>query len=353
MTPHEPAAEAPSPAAPLGVPAGAPHVAGAHDLGPLTAGGSVELAVIERGGVIESRHLGAAAVVDASGRILRAVGDVHATIWPRSTLKPLQSIAVLGTGARFADDELVLATASHCGSPAHLAVVERMLAADGRDASALQCPAQWPLGGRERAELLARGAGPSRLTMNCSGKHAGFLRGSDALGAESAGYLSPEHPLQRRIVETIEAWTGEPVRATSVDGCGAPLHATSLAALARGIARVAQGGTPESARLMRAVAAEPWAIDGPGRANTIAIERLGVIAKIGAEGLVVIGHPSGAAVAVKVLDGSMRATTPVALALLVAEGLVDAAAADAVLSELVEPVLGGDQVVGGLHVAVR
>ncbi len=349
MSPGGAAPGGPGAAPPAAV--GAPLSAGGA--GALTAGGSVELAVIERGGVIESRHLGAAAVVDASGRILRSVGDVHATVWPRSTLKPLQTLAVLGTGARFADDELVLATASHCGSPAHLAVVERMLAADGRDASALQCPAQWPLGARERAERRAAGLGPARITMNCSGKHAGFLRASDALGADAASYLSPEHPLQRRIVETIEAWTGEPVRTRSVDGCGAPLHATSLAALARGIARVASGETADAARLMHAVAAEPWAIDGPGRANTLAIERLGVIAKIGAEGLVVIGHPSGAAVAVKVLDGSMRATTPVALALLVAEGLIEASAADAVLRATVEPVLGGDEVVGGLHVTVH
>ncbi|WP_235451446.1 asparaginase [Yonghaparkia sp. Root332] len=320
--------------------------------GALTAAGSVELAVIERSGLVESRHVGAAALVDAEGRVLRAVGDIRATVYPRSTLKPLQSIAVLGTGARFADDELVLATASHCGSPAHVAVVERMLAADGRDASALQCPAQWPLGAGARADRRAAGLGPSRTTMNCSGKHAGFLRASDALGADAATYLDPAHPLQQRIRSTIEEWTGEPVRHSSIDGCAAPLHATSLAALARGIARVSAGSTPDAARLMRAIAAEPWAIDGPGRANTLAIERLGVLAKIGAEGLVVIGTRSGVAVAVKVLDGSMRATTPVALALLVDEGLVDADAAAEVLAAIVEPVLGGDEVVGALRVTL-
>nr|WP_182490105.1 asparaginase [Microcella alkalica] len=318
----------------------------------MTAAGSVELAVIERSGLIESRHLGAAAVVNADGRVLRAIGDVHATIYPRSTLKPLQSIAVLGTGALFADDELALATASHCGSLAHIAVVERMLAADGRDASALQCPAQWPLGTRERAERLASDLGPAREAMNCSGKHAGFLRASDALGADPATYLDPEHPVQQRIRSTIEEWTGDAGRRTSIDGCGAPLHATSLAALARGIARVASGRTPDAARLMQAVAAEPWAIDGHGRANTLAIERLGVLAKIGAEGLVVIGSPSGAAVAVKVLDGSMRATTPVALALLLAEGLVDPDAVAELLDDIAEPVLGGEEPVGALRVTL-
>jgi L-asparaginase II len=318
----------------------------------LTVDGSAELAVIVRSGVIESRHVGAAAIVDADGRIVRAVGDIRATIYPRSTLKPLQAIAMLSTGATFADVELVLSAASHCGSPEHVAVVERMLAADGRDASALQCPEQWPLGSRARADRAAAGHGPSRLTMNCSGKHAGFLRASDALGADPATYLRPEHPVQRRVRDTIENWTGEPVRHVSVDGCGAPLHATSLLGLARGIARVSHGATAESGQLMRAILAEPWAIDGPGRANTLTIEHLGVLAKIGAEGLVVIGTPSGVAVAVKVLDGSMRATTPVALALLVAEGLIDAESAEDVLASIAEPVLGGTEAVGALRVTV-
>ncbi|MBX9719149.1 MAG: asparaginase, partial [Microbacteriaceae bacterium] len=277
---------------------------------PLDAAGSVELAHLDREGLIESRHLGAAAVVDASGTVLRAVGNVRASVYPRSTLKPLQAIAMLELGARFADDELVLTTASHCGSPEHLAVIERMLRDDGRDERALQCPAQWPLGAAERAARQATGLTPSRITMNCSGKHAGFLRASDAAEGDPAHYLDLAHPVQRHVVETVARLTGEAVHRTAHDGCAAPLHATSLAGLARAIASIAAGASPEAQRLMTAVTAEPWAIDGRGRANTLVIERLGGIAKLGAEGLVVIGTPEGVAVAVKVLDGSMRATTP-------------------------------------------
>jgi len=318
----------------------------------LEPAGCVELARLERSGLVESRHLGAAAVVDASGRVLRAVGDVRATVYPRSTLKPLQAIAMLEAGARFTEEQLVLATASHCGSPAHLAVVEAMLAEDGRAPDDLQCPVEPPLGSRERAGRRAAGLPATRVTMNCSGKHAGFLRASDALGADARQYLHVEHPVQRRVVETIAQWTGEAVHRTAVDGCGAPLHATSLAALARGIARVAAEESAHAAALMTAVRAQPWAIDGVGRANTVVIERLGLLAKIGAEGLVVLATPEGVAVAVKVLDGGMRATTPVALALLVAEGAVDAEAAEEVVASLAQPVLGGGEVVGGLVVSV-
>jgi len=319
---------------------------------PLDIAGVVELARIERSGLIESRHLGAAAVVDSSGRVLRALGDVNATIYPRSTLKPLQAIAMLELGAHFADDELVLATASHCGSPAHLAVVERMLRDDGRDDHALQCPAQWPLGSAERADRQAQGLTPSRVTMNCSGKHAGFLRASDAVGGDPARYLELDHPVQRHIAAAVERYTCEPVYRTARDGCAAPLYATSLAGLAGAIARIAQGTTLESQRLMAAVVAEPWAIDGVGRSSTVVIERLGGIAKIGAEGLVVMGTASGTAVAVKVLDGSMRATTPVALTLLAAEGAIDAGAAAELIALTSERVLAGDEVVGALRVSL-
>lgn len=319
---------------------------------PLTVDGSVELARIERSGLIESRHLGAAAVVDRDGSVLRAVGDVDATVFPRSSLKPLQAIAMLELGARFTDAELVLAAASHCGSPEHLAVVEGMLRADGRDAAALQCPAQPPLGADDRAARAAQGLAPSRVTMNCSGKHAGMLRASGAVGADPARYLDHDHPVQRRIVEVVERFTGEPVHLSGLDGCAAPLHATSLRALARASARVAAGTTPEAARLMRAVAAEPWAIDGRGRANTLTIESVGGIAKLGAEGVVVIGAPTGVAVAVKVLDGSMRATTPVALRLLSRVGAIEPAVADALAERLSERVLAGTTPVGALRVSI-
>lgn len=319
---------------------------------PLDADGCVELARIERSGLIESRHLGAAAVVDRDGTVLRAVGDVEATTFPRSALKPLQAIAMLELGARFTDAELVLAAASHCGSPEHLAVVEGILRADGRDAAALQCPVQAPLGFDERAARAAQGLPPTRVTMNCSGKHAGLLRASDAVGGDPGAYLDPDHPVQQHVVDVVERFTGEPVHLSGFDGCAAPLHATSLRALALATARVAAGTTPEAARLMRAVTAEPWAIDGRGRANTLTIERLGGIAKLGAEGVVVIGTPSGVAVAVKMLDGSMRATTPVALQLLASADAIDADAAKELIERTSERVLAGDRPVGALRVSL-
>jgi len=120
--------------------------------------------------------------------------------------------------------------------------------------------------------------------------------------------------------------------------------------LARGFAGVVARADDDSAALTDAVLAHPWAIDGVGRANTVTIERLQVLAKLGAEGVMVMGLPGGAAVAVKVLDGSQRAGTLAALALLERNGLVASDGVAEVLEATGERVLGGGVPVGAVRV---
>nr|WP_194241451.1 asparaginase [Galbitalea soli] len=317
----------------------------------MTAAGCVELAQLERSELIESRHLGAAVVVDADGALVTALGDPAALVYPRSTLKPVQATAVLRAGLPLDGEELVLASASHAGSPQHLAVVRRILASAGLDETALQCPADWPLGREYRDELVRAGLGPSRLHMNCSGKHAAFLAVCAWRGWDVAGYLEGGHPLQQLVRETIQDFTGEPVLHSGVDGCGAPVHAVSLVGLARATGRVTGAAEGPQARVAAAIRRHPWGIDGHGRANTVVIQELGLIAKLGAEGVMVMGAPDGRAVAVKVLDGSLRAATIVALELLVRVGAVDRDRAAGVAAQTTERVLGGGHPVGRLSVA--
>jgi L-asparaginase II len=314
----------------------------------LDPSGCVELARVVRSEMVESRHLGAAAVVDGRGDLVRSLGDTSALIYPRSTLKPLQAIAVLRAGALLDGARLVLATASHAGGPEHLDVVGSILDLGGLSPEDLQCPVDWPLGRHNANELVRDGSGPSRLHMNCSGKHAAFLLASVTNDWSTDDYLEPSHPLQVLIRETIEEFTGETIEHSGTDGCGAPVHATSLAGLARGIGRISGATSGEEARLAAAIREYPWAIDGAGRANTVVIERLGLIAKLGAEGVLVLGASSGVAVAVKILDGSLRAATLVALELLVQAGEVSPDAAASVLLDSLEPVLGGGRVVGAI-----
>ncbi len=301
--------------------------------GQLEASGTVELARVLRSGFVESRHLGIAVLVDADGAVQSAFGDVGAAVYPRSALKALQATAALDTGADLVGDSLGLAVASHVGTPAHVAVVERMLDSVGLDRAALGCPSHWP---EDPASRSAAG-GPSRLTMNCSGKHAGFLVASVAAGWDVASYLDRAHPMQQAIAGTVEALSSERVAHWGVDGCLAPTPALSLAGFARGFGRVAAGAAAGGSAIVEAVRASPWTVEGPGCPDTVLIESTGYLVKRGADGVLAIAVPGSATVAVKVLDGARRPTHAVALSVLAAAGVITRERADELTALVGDP----------------
>lgn len=317
-----------------------------------------ELAVVVRNGFVESRHLGSAIVIDQHADVIREIGDPQAPVIPRSTLKPFQAIAVMNAGVGLRGAAAVLATASHAGTQRHVSVVRSILAQAGLTEDALQCPADWPADRAARDELVRDGSGPSPVYMNCSGKHAAMLLACATNGWPIHTYLDVDHPLQRAILDVIERFTGEKPQATAVDGCGAPVHAISLAGLARGIGRVRTSSPTSPFALYRnagiltqAVLADGWALDGVGRDNTLVIDRLGVLAKLGAEGVMVMAAPDGTTVAAKILDGSLRAATVVALRLLTDAGALSQNDVDDLLPQLHLEVLGGGQPVGMIQVS--
>ncbi|MDQ1597387.1 MAG: hypothetical protein QOI70_811 [Microbacteriaceae bacterium] len=312
---------------------------------PLDRAGVVELAILERSGLDESRHLGAAVVVSPDGSVLRELGDGSALVYGRSSLKLFQAIAVLRSGVSLEGAQLVLATASHAGTPAHVAVVRSVLDRAGLDENALQCPIDWPLDSASRHAAAA----PSRVTMNCSGKHAAFLLACVHNGWPTDTYLERDHPLQQLIRSTVEEFIGEPIGRIGVDGCGAPVFATTLRGLATGVANACSSTDGEAARLVRAILGDPWAIDGPGRANTVVAEQLGLVTKGGAEGVIIMAAPGRAAVALKMVDGSNRATTLVALRLLASVGVISEDDAARVAGLTTERVLGGGVPVGTIR----
>jgi L-asparaginase II len=139
--------------------------------------------------------------------------------------------------------------------------------------------------------------------------------------------------MQRRIADTVEDLAGESVAHWGIDGCNAPTPVISLLGLARAFSNVVDAAPA----LVSAMLANPWAVDGPGRENAVTIEQTGVVAKVGAEGVLVLSTADGQAVAVKTLDGANRARTAVGLELLVRAGLVPRERADAVLDAVGEP----------------
>jgi L-asparaginase II len=313
---------------------------------PLAADGAAPLAVVERSGFPESQHIGAAVAVGADGAVLTARGDVDRLVYPRSALKPFQTVAALRAGVALDDEGLVIVTSSHIGTARHVAAVRAVLEGVGATEADLRTPEAWPSSRVAANEQLLAGGGPSRIAMNCSGNHAGMIGAALALGVPLADYLDPENAVHALAADVIRDHTGaEPVH-RGTDGCGGPVWAIPLMGLARGYARL----LAEQRALAAAIVAHPDLIEGEGTATTRAVASLGVVAKAGAEGVWCAVAPDGTAVAVKVLDGAARAAAAVAVALLAEVGALDGTAAERFLADPSLAVTGGGTEVGRIRV---
>jgi L-asparaginase II len=265
------------------------------------------VAEVLRDGFIESRHRGHVVGLAADGSVALSVGSPNRPMFPRSSAKPLQALAMLDAGWAPSDDEqIAIACASHSGEPAHVTVVRRVLATAGLDESALDNTPDYPLDVEAARDLVRSGAGPDPVHQNCSGKHAAMLATCVTRGWPVVGYREPDHPLQLRIRTTIESLAGEAVSAVAVDGCGAPLFALTLTGLAHAFANIATD------RVADAMRAYPHLVGGTGRDVTNLMRAVsGLVAKDGAEGVYAASMPDGRVVALKVDDGAARARMPV------------------------------------------
>jgi len=302
------------------------------------------LASIVRSGFAEGLHYGTAVALDAQGQAVVAVGSPQAPIFPRSANKPLQAVGMLRAGLQLDGPLLALVAASHSGERYHLEGVRRILTGAGLDVEALRNTASVPMDDTEAYLWRVCGQQPSALAQNCSGKHAGMLATCVENGWPVDSYLDPAHPLQVGVADTIAELAGEPVAATGVDGCGAPVFAISPLGLARAFAQLAAAAedTPQG-RVAAAMRCYPEWVGGTGRDVTMILRGVpGLIAKDGAEAVYAGALPDGRAAAVKIADGGQRAA-PVVLAALLRRLGVDAG----VLDELARvTVLGHGEPVG-------
>ncbi len=277
----------------------------------------VPVAVTRRSGHDESVHAGVVVALGSSGEIEYAAGDPTVAIYPRSSTKPLQATAMVRAGLRLPPELLALVTASHDGTPMHVAAARRILASAGLDEAALGNTPDLPLDQAAAHTLLRSGGDRSAITMNCSGKHSGMLATCVANGwPHDHSYLDPEHPLQQRITATVAELAGEAPAHIGVDGCGAPAHVVSLLGLARAFRTIATGAAGDAGTAVHdAVRTHPVMVAGEGTALTTMLRHVpGLLAKDGAEGVFAAALPDGRALALKIADGAARARPSVAIA---------------------------------------
>jgi L-asparaginase II len=308
------------------------------------------LVEVVRGDVIESVHRGSVVVIGADGSILDSIGDPSAVILPRSAVKHAQAVASLECGADVSGRLLALAASSHSGEFFHVQGVEVILASVGLTVDDLGCPADLPMDATAMQAWLTAGRSAERIAMNCSGKHSTMLAACVASGWPTDSYLDVAHPLQVHVRAVVERLAGEPVTDPEIDGCGAPLFGLSLLGLAR-LARsvvTAGEGTPERT-VADAVRSHPTYASGTNRDVARMMAAVpGLISKEGAEGVHVGALGDGRAFAFKVEDGSMRARTPIIMAILRALD-VDSERLTGLADLEFPPVLGGGAQVGALR----
>lgn len=288
----------------------------------------VPVVAVSRGAAVESVHYGSVVVLDASGTVIHSLGDPEGLVFSRSSLKPLQALAMLRAGFTGNPHQVTLACASHSGEQIHVDTVMSTLADCGLDVAALQNTPDLPAGEAARKAATIATFEPTSLMQNCSGKHAAMLSTCVTNGWPTENYLSTEHPLQKAIVATVEEVTGEKVHAVTIDGCGAPVFEFSLTGLARAYAHIASFGAknPDSAegRIYFGISQNPQYLGGTDRDVTDAMTTFpGLITKDGAEGVQAGAFGDGRAFALKISDGSNRGRVVLALRALELLGFAD------------------------------
>ncbi len=300
------------------------------------------LAEYVRSGVVESEHRGYLVALAADGSTTLALGDIEHLFFPRSTVKSIQAAAMVRHGLQLPPHLLAFAASSHSGSAEHINLAREILALAQLDESALQCMLDRPLGERERR---AWGDNPpTRIAMNCSGKHSAMLLTCVINGWPIENYLDPTHPLQIACREELENLSGEKITLTSTDGCGAPLFLISVVGLARAIRAITISQDPIHTSVLAASKAHPENVAGVGRLTTEMMQAVpGLYMKDGAEAVEVASMPDGRTLVFKISDGSLRPFKTVLHAGLQRLGVES--------PYEVEHVLGGGKVIGEIRAA--
>ena len=315
--------------------------------------GNPVLVNVTRGDRVEAQHRGSVAVCDPAGRVVRQWGDIERLVYPRSAIKVLQALPLIETGAadayQLSNRELALACASHNGEVIHTETVRHWLQKLQLSESDLECGPHSPLLESAAEDLIKTGSLSNRTHNNCSGKHSGMLTVCRHLDEDTHGYIEREHPAQQRWFDSVGEMCELDIRALpwNYDGCGIPVVAIPLQAIATAFARFArpddlpQKRAEAVSRLAEAIADQPYMVAGAGRlcSELMAITGRRIFIKTGACGVYTASLPeAGLGIALKIDDGTREAAEVAILGVLQALGQLHADDARELESRLRVPI---------------
>ena len=288
------------------------------------------MAEVTRNGFTESTHYGVAVLINSSGEILQEWGNSNRLIYPRSALKPIQSLNLYKDGVAKAlglsDDLIALTTASHHAENIHQKMINNWLKKINLKEKHLSCGPSWPWNIKDQFKAHLKYKVKRKIFHNCSGKHCGHLSVSKYKNLPIKNYQNKDHPIQKDLIKLIEDLSKYKIKNIGIDGCTLPNPLIPLKKFAFAMAQLADykklnDYSTIAKRIFDSCVKFPEIAGGTKSINSILTKLSNgkAFVKNGAEGVFVAIIPEQkSALVVKIIDGAKRAAE-VAIAGLLSE----------------------------------
>ena len=292
--------------------------------------GTIKMVEVIRSDFIESIHYGVAVLINSEGKILKEWGNSNILIYPRSALKPIQSLNLYKDGVaealNLSDNLIALTTASHHAEIIHQKMVDDWLKKMNLNENYLSCGPDWPWNEKDQFEAYSKYKTKRKIFHNCSGKHCGHLAVCSYNNLPIKNYQNKDHPIQKNLIQLIEDLSKYKIKNVGVDGCTLPNPLIPLKKFAFATAQLADykklnDHSAIAKRIFNSCIKFPEIAGGSKSINSILTKLSNgkVFVKNGAEGVFVAIIPElKSALAVKIIDGARRAAE-VAIAGLLSE----------------------------------
>jgi len=285
---------------------------------------------VTRNDFIESVHHGTAVLIDSAGKILKEWGNSDILIYPRSALKPIQSLNLykggLAEALNLTDELIALTTASHHAETFHQEMISNWLKKINLNENNLSCGPAWPWNIDDQFQAYLQYKAKRKIFHNCSGKHCGHLAVCVQKNFPIKNYQKKDHQIQKDLVQLIENLSKYKIKNIGIDGCTLPNPLIPLKKFAFAMAQITDYNKLNensyiAKRIFDSCTKFPEITGGTNSVNC-ALTKLSkgkIFFKNGAEGIFVAIIPEKkSALAVKIVDGTARAAE-VAIAGLISE----------------------------------
>ena len=280
---------------------------------------TIKMVEVTRSDFIESIHYGTAVLTNSDGKILKEWGNSNILIYPRSALKPIQSLNLYKNGVaedlNLSDDFIALTTASHHAENIHQKMIKNWLKKINLKEKHLSCGPSWPWNIKDQFKAHTKYKIKRRIFHNCSGKHCGHLAVSKYKNLPIKNYQNKNHPIQKDLIKLIEDLSKYKIKNIGVDGCTLPNPLIPLKKFALAAAQLADykklnEHSAIAKRIFDSCVKFPEIAGGSKSVNSILtkLSKRRAFVKNGAEGVFVAIIPEKkSALAVKIIDGTARA----------------------------------------------